>query len=331
MTYESTTILSVQNLKTYFYTERGIALAVDDVSFDIPAGKTLALVGESGCGKSMTALSILGLVPNPPGKILGGKIIFENTDLVSIPNAQMRNIRGNDVSMIFQEPMTSLNPVFRISDQIGSIIRLHQGLGKAEALDASISLLEQVGIPAPEERVHDYPHKMSGGMRQRIMIAMALACNPKVLIADEPTTALDVTIQAQILDLLRKLQKERGMAILLITHDLGVVAEMADEVAIMYAGKIVERGTVKSVFAEKSHPYTQGLFDSLPNINQHDERLQTIRGQVPAATDFPEGCRFHPRCPRAMQACTKSIPPESTIAADHSTNCWLYDEKKWQP
>ncbi|MFP6596880.1 MAG: ABC transporter ATP-binding protein, partial [Candidatus Hydrogenedentota bacterium] len=248
MTSDPQAILSVQNLKTYFYTERGVALAVDDVSFDITEGKTLALVGESGCGKSMTALSILGLVPDPPGKIVGGKVMFQDQDLVGLRASEMRNIRGNDVSMIFQEPMTSLNPVFRIGDQIASILRLHQGLSKADAHKSAINLLEQVGIPAPESRVNDYPHQMSGGMRQRVMIAMALACNPKVLIADEPTTALDVTIQAQILDILRKLQKDRGMAIILITHDLGVVAEMADEVAIMYAGKIIERGSAVTVF-----------------------------------------------------------------------------------
>ncbi|MBN4046699.1 ABC transporter ATP-binding protein [bacterium AH-315-P07] len=326
MSSEIKAVLSVKNLKTYFYTERGVALAVDDVSFEIPEGKTLALVGESGCGKSMTALSILGLIPDPPGKIVSGSVLFEGRDLVSLPPKEMRGIRGNDISMIFQEPMTSLNPVFRIGDQIGSILRLHEGLDKASANKAAIGLLEQVGIPAPESRVNDYPHQMSGGMRQRVMIAMALACNPKVLIADEPTTALDVTIQAQILDLLRDLQKQRGMAILLITHDLGVVAEMADEVAIMYAGKIIERGPITSVFAVKSHPYTQGLFNSLPNINARDERLETIKGQVPAATDFPDGCRFHPRCPKAMQVCMHKEPTENAIDSDHTTHCWLYDE-----
>ncbi len=327
MSESTTPILSVRNLQTFFYTERGTALAVDDVSFDISAGKTLAIVGESGCGKSMTALSMLGLVPNPPGKIVGGEIIFDGQDLLKLSNAEMREIRGNDISMIFQEPMTSLNPVFRIGDQIGSILRLHQGLSKQEAHNASIELLTQVGIPAPESRVKDYPHQMSGGMRQRVMIAMALACNPKVLIADEPTTALDVTIQAQILDLLRTLQKERGMAILLITHDLGVVAEMADEVAIMYAGKIIEQAPAQSLFNEKAHSYTQGLFNSLPNLDAPSDRLETILGQVPAATDFPNGCRFHPRCPNAMQVCTESIPGQCRIAQDHKVNCWLYDDK----
>ncbi len=273
----------------------------------------------------MTALSLLGLVPDPPGKIVGGEILFVGEDLLKLSGKALRDIRGNDVSMIFQEPMTSLNPVFRVGDQIGSILRLHQGLTKAEARAASIELLTQVGIPAPESRVNDYPHQMSGGMRQRVMIAMALACNPKVLIADEPTTALDVTIQAQILDLLRKLQQERGMAILLITHDLGVVAEMADEVAIMYAGKIIERAPTASLFDEKAHPYTQGLYNSLPNLDALSERLQTIRGQVPAATDFPSGCRFHPRCPHAMQVCAQAEPKACSITEDHTASCWLFD------
>ena len=327
MSSEPSAILSVRNLQTFFYTDRGVARAVDDVSFDVHAGKTLALVGESGCGKSMTALSILGLVPDPPGKIVGGKVLFQDRDLVNLPQHEMRKIRGNDITMIFQEPMTSLNPVFRIGDQIGAILRLHQKLSKTEARKAAIGLLEQVGIPAPKSRIDDYPHQMSGGMRQRVMIAMALGCNPKVLIADEPTTALDVTIQAQILDLLRKLQDERGMAIVLITHDLGVVAETADEVAIMYAGKIIERGPVASVFKNKAHPYTQGLFDSLPHIHHEDNRLRTIRGQVPASTDYPKGCHFHPRCPNAMQICTQSEPASHALDATSSVHCWLHDEK----
>ena len=326
MSSETSAALSVRNLKTYFFTERGTALAVDDVSFDIPAGKTLALVGESGCGKSITALSVLGLVPDPPGKIVGGEILFEGRDLVKAAGPQMREIRGNDISMIFQEPMTSLNPVYRVGAQISSIIRLHQKLSKPDARAAAIDLLNQVGIPAPETRVDDYPHQMSGGMRQRVMIAMALACNPKVLIADEPTTALDVTIQAQILDLLRKLQQERGMAMLLITHDLGVVAEMADEVAIMYAGKIIEHGTAHDLFAQKAHPYTQGLFGALPSSSEHTDRLTTIRGQVPAATDFPSGCRFHPRCPKAMAVCASEVPVCLNAEADHEVYCWLYDK-----
>ena len=327
MDNDPTPILSVEHLKTYFYTERGTALAVDDVSFDLHPGKTLALVGESGCGKSMTALSILGLVPDPPGKIVDGRVLFEDRDLVKCSEVEMRKIRGNDVSMIFQEPMTSLNPVFRVGTQIGSILRMHQGVSKSDARSAAIDLLTQVGIPAPESRVDDYPHQMSGGMRQRVMIAMALACNPKVLIADEPTTALDVTIQAQILDLLRSLQQERGMAILLITHDLGVVAEMADEVAIMYAGKIIEQAPAKTLFQQKSHPYTQGLFNSLPNLHQHDTRLETIEGQVPAATDFPSGCRFHPRCPHVMDRCKLEEPTCFTSGENHHVHCWHVSEQ----
>lgn len=325
MNSSTESILSVQNLKTYFYVEAGEAQAVDDVSFDLPAGKTLALVGESGCGKSMTALSIMRLVPDPPGKTVNGEILFEGKNLLDMNDKEMREIRGNDISMIFQEPMTSLNPVFRVGNQIASIVRLHRGLDKKAARDAAIDLLDQVGIPAPESRVDDYPHQMSGGMRQRVMIAMALACNPKVLIADEPTTALDVTIQAQILDLLRKLQRERGMALLLITHDLGVVAEMADEVAIMYAGKIIERAPAETLFAQRSHPYSQGLFDSLPSQSQLGNRLDTITGQVPAATHFPSGCRFHPRCPKAMEVCRQSIPKQTSLSADHDVSCWLHD------
>lgn len=318
-------ILSVRNLKTYFFIEAGEAQAVDDVSFDLPAGKTLALVGESGCGKSVTALSIMRLVPDPPGKIVNGQILFEGQDLMDMDDAGMREIRGNDISMIFQEPMTSLNPVFRVGNQIASILRLHRGLGKKAARAQAIDLLDQVGIPAPESRVDDYPHQMSGGMRQRVMIAMALACNPKVLIADEPTTALDVTIQAQILDLLRKLQQERGMALLLITHDLGVVAEMADEVAIMYAGKVIEQAPADDLFSNRAHPYSQGLFNSLPGQYRSGNRLETITGQVPAATHFPSGCRFHPRCPKAMQICQESIPDKTSLSTNHDVNCWLHD------
>ncbi|PCJ61210.1 MAG: peptide ABC transporter ATP-binding protein [Candidatus Hydrogenedentota bacterium] len=326
MPEDSSPILSVTNLKTHFFIESGIACAVDGVSFDIPAGKTLAIVGESGCGKSVTALSIMRLVPDPPGKIVEGTIHFEGRNIMELDGPAMREIRGNDISMIFQEPMTSLNPVFTVGDQIGSILRLHRKLDKKQARSAAVDLLNQVGIPSPEDRVEDYPHQLSGGMRQRVMIAMALACDPKLLIADEPTTALDVTIQAQILDLLRKLQQERGMALLLITHDLGVVAEMADEVAIMYAGKIIERAPVKELFDKKSHPYAQGLFDSLPHAENIGGRLNTIAGQVPAATHFPDGCRFHPRCPKAMRICAQREPKAITLSPDHTVSCWLHDE-----
>ncbi|MEX2016552.1 MAG: ABC transporter ATP-binding protein [Candidatus Hydrogenedentales bacterium] len=320
-------ILRVANLKTYFYTDAGVARAVDDVSFTLEAGKTLALVGESGCGKSMTALSILRLVPDPPGKIVGGKVLFQGEDLVQASERRMRQIRGNDISMIFQEPMTSLNPVFRVGHQIGAALRLHRNLDKHTARRAAIDLLDQVGIPAPEKRVDDYPHQMSGGMRQRVMIAMALACDPKVLMADEPTTALDVTIQAQILELLKQLQEKREMALLLITHDLGVVAETADDVAIMYAGEIIERAPVRALFARPGHPYTEGLFESLPQVEQRGHRLKPIYGNVPAATHFPAGCRFHPRCPYMMETCTTEHPPEFALGPGHGAACWLHDAK----
>ena len=325
MTDSSDTSLSVRNLKTYFSLESGEALAVDDVSFDIRAGRTFALVGESGCGKTVTALSIMRLVPDPPGRIVGGEIRLHGRDLLSGPEKNMLAVRGNEVSMIFQEPMTSLNPVFRVGNQIASTILLHnhKSLSKAQARSATIDLLESVGIPSPEQRVDDYPHQLSGGMRQRVMIAMALACEPKLLIADEPTTALDVTIQAQILDLLRKQQEERGMAILLITHDLGVVAEMAHEVAIMYAGKIVEEGSASTLFKERSHPYTAGLFDSIPTLAHRGKRLKTISGQVPAATDFPSGCRFHPRCPKVLERCAGECPVLEPRGKDHRVSCWL--------
>ena len=321
----ATPILSVRELQTYFFTDAGVARAVDGVSFDVHPGKTLALVGESGCGKSITALSILRLIPEPPGRIVGGSILFEGRDLLMANASDMRTLRGNAISMVFQEPMTSLNPVFRVGDQIGAVLRLHRGLSKMQARQAVVDLLAQVGIPAPEERVDNYPHQMSGGMRQRVMIAMALACDPKVLIADEPTTALDVTIQAQILDLLRKLQRERGMAIILITHDLGVVAESADDVAIMYAGRIIEQAPVRELFANRSHPYTQGLFDSLPEVGAERARLQAIRGNVPPATQFPAGCRFHPRCPHAMTVCTSDEPALFNIGENHRCACWLRD------
>ncbi len=323
--HEQKPALRIQGLKTYFYTDAGVARAVDDVSLDIPAGKTLALVGESGCGKSVTALSILRLVPRPPGRIVGGKVMLDGQDLLGISERAMRSIRGNRISMIFQEPMTSLNPVFRVGRQIAAILTLHRGLSRADARAAAIDLLDKVGIPSPEQRVDDYPHQMSGGMRQRAMIAMALACDPELLIADEPTTALDVTIQAQILDLLRNLQQQRGMAIMLITHDLGVVAETADEVAIMYAGKIVEQAAVSDLFAHPRHPYTLGLFGSLPKLGARRERLKTIPGQVPAATDFPQGCRFHPRCHYAMDTCAQQEPPLEDVAPGHRAACWLHD------
>ncbi len=305
--------------------DEGVAKAVDGVSFEIAAGKTMALVGESGCGKSVTALSVLRLIPDPPGKIVDGEIVLDGTTTRKASEATMRTLRGNAVSMIFQEPMTSLNPVFRVGRQIGAVLELHQGLDKLQARQRTVELLDKVGIPLPEDRVDDFPHQMSGGMRQRVMIAMALACSPSLLIADEPTTALDVTIQAQILELLRQLQEESGMAILLITHNLGVVAEMADEVAIMYAGKFVEQADVHDLFEKPLHPYTAALFESIPTLESMGERLHSIQGQVPAATDFPDGCRFHPRCPYAMECCRSSEPKLLTVGQRRRVACWLHD------
>ncbi|MFM1922083.1 MAG: hypothetical protein RLZZ303_3717 [Candidatus Hydrogenedentota bacterium] len=319
-------LLSVRNLRTHFFSDRGVARAVDGVSFDLHAGKTLALVGESGCGKSVTAMSILRLIASPPGRIVEGEVLFEGRDLVGLPEQELQRVRGNDISMIFQEPMTSMNPVFRVGDQVAAVLRLHQGLDKKDALDRCVALFKQVGIPAPESRVRDYPHQMSGGMLQRVMIAMALACGPRLLIADEPTTALDVTVQAQILDLLRQLQADTGMALLMITHDLGVVAEMADDVAVMYAGEIVERAPVAELYARPSHPYTRGLFASLPAINRAS-RLNTIPGAVPPATRFPEGCRFHPRCPEAMPRCSSQPPGLTRMSTSHAAACWLLEDR----
>ncbi len=325
MTDDRKPLVRVRDLRTSFYTDAGVARAVDGVSFDIEAGKTMALVGESGCGKSVTSLSILRLIPNPPGRIEGGSVEFNGVNLLDLTEPEMRGMRGNNISMIFQEPMTSLNPVFRVGGQIASAIRVHKDVSKAEARNQAIELLEKVGIPAPESRVDDYPHQLSGGMRQRVMIAMALACGPKLLIADEPTTALDVTIQAQILDLLQALQAETGMAILLVTHNLGIVADVADDVLIMYAGKIVERGPIGEVYKAPQHPYTIGLFESLPSMHHRGDRLATIRGQVPAATRFPEGCRFHPRCAHAMDVCKTREPAMIEQSDVHRVACWLHD------
>lgn len=320
-------LLSIENLKTYFHTDQGVAKAVDGVSFDLHAGKTLAVVGESGCGKSVTALSILGLIPQPPGKIAGGSIRFSGRELLGLSPREFRSVRGNDISMIFQEPMTSMNPSFRVGRQISAAIRLHRKLDARDARAETIRLLGQVGIPAPEIRVDDFPHQMSGGMLQRAMIAMALACDPQVLIADEPTTALDVTVQAQILALLKQLQDDRGMAIMLITHDLGVVAETADDVVVMYAGKKVEHAPAQDLFDRPQHPYTRELFASLPSMNAGRDRLSTIMGNVPAATDFPAGCRFHPRCPDVMPRCRTEEPPLFDTGAGHCAACWLHADK----
>jgi oligopeptide/dipeptide ABC transporter ATP-binding protein len=303
-------LLEVRDLVVEFRTERGVIRAVDHSSFDIPRGKTLGVVGESGCGKSVTALSIMRLIPNPPGRILGGPIRYEGKNLLDLDDAALRAIRGNKISMIFQEPMTSLNPVFTTGEQVAEALRLHQGKSKKEALETAIEMFKLVGIPSPEERVHNYPHQMSGGMRQRVMIAMALACKPDLLIADEPTTALDVTIQAQILELLRSLQDELGMSIMLITHDLGVVAETCDEVIVMYAGRVVEKADTTELFTSPHHHYTQGLLRSVPGGTgeAHQDRLQEIPGMVPALHELPAGCKFQDRCPAVADRCRAEEP-----------------------
>ena len=303
------TTLDVRELRTSFFTEDGEVCAVDGVSFSVAKGNTLGIVGESGCGKSVTSLSIMRLIPDPPGRIVSGSITYNGADLLRLPERQMRKIRGNEISMIFQEPMTSLNPVFTIGNQVAEAIRLHQNLGRGAAHERAIEMLKLVGIPSPERRVDEYPHQLSGGMRQRVMIAMALSCNPQVLIADEPTTALDVTIQAQILDLLRDLQKRVGMALILITHDLGVIAEMADEIAVMYAGKIVERGPVDEIFAHPEHPYTRGLMESVPTLGRK-KRLEAIPGIVPNLLELPQGCRFQGRCKWVTDPC-RGLEPNS--------------------
>jgi oligopeptide/dipeptide ABC transporter ATP-binding protein len=315
-------LLQVRNLETSFFTPEGQVRAIDGVSFGIGEGKTLGLVGESGCGKSVTSLSIMRLIPSPPGKIVGGEIFYRGRDLLKLNNEAMRKIRGNEISMIFQEPMTSLNPVFTVGNQIGEAISLHQGLGKKETRQKTIEMLRLVKIADPQSRVDSYPHQLSGGMRQRVMIAMALSCNPSLLIADEPTTALDVTIQAQILELMKELQEKIGMALLLITHDLGVVAEQADEVAIMYAGKIVERSNTQAIFNQPFHPYTVGLLNSLPNIGgMKKKRLDAIPGMVPNPLNLPSGCRFRDRCPKAAELCAQSEPQLVEKEPGHTVAC----------
>jgi len=318
-------LLAVDNLRTWFHTSAGPAKAVDGVSFSIDAGKTLAIVGESGCGKTVTALSILQLIPTPPGEFVSGSIEFDGLDLLEIPRTELRAIRGGRIGMIFQEPGTSLNPVFTVGAQIAEAITLHRKIPASELRGEVLKSLKAVRVNDPERRIDQYPHEMSGGMKQRIMIAMALSCNPQLLIADEPTTAVDVTIQARILDLLRQMQAERGMAILLITHDLGVVAELADEVVVMYAGKIVERASALGLFTKPRHPYTQGLFASLPRVDRKERRLVAIEGSVPAATHFPEGCRFRERCPHAGPECLRE-PSLVTLADGHQVACWKHEE-----
>jgi peptide/nickel transport system ATP-binding protein/oligopeptide transport system ATP-binding protein len=318
-------LVEVKNLKTYFYTEEGVVKAVDGVDYEIYPGETLGIVGESGCGKSVTSLSIMRLVESPPGRIEAGEINFKGTDLTKLSEKEMRKIRGNDISMIFQEPMTSLNPVYTVGDQIVEAIMLHKGVKRKEARRQAIEMLQKVGIPLPEQRVDEYPHQLSGGMRQRVMIAMALSCDPQLLIADEPTTALDVTIQAQILELMNSLKESYGMAIMMITHDLGVIAEVSDRVAVMYAGKVVEYTDVDTLFDDPKHPYTWGLMNSIPKLDKDVDRLEAIPGSVPSPLNFPEGCKFNTRCPLAEGKCYDVEPPLEDTDGGHMVRCWRYE------
>ena len=321
----SENLLEVRDLVTAFHTDEGVVRAVDGVSFEVKDGGTLGIVGESGCGKSVTSLSIMRLLPTPPARYERGQILFAGKDLLTLSERDMRALRGAEISMIFQEPMTSLNPVYTVGDQIVEAIRLHQNVGKKQARDKAVDMLRLVGIPAPEERVSAYPHQLSGGMRQRVMIAMALSCEPKLLIADEPTTALDVTIQAQILELLARLRKELGMSVMLITHDLGVVAEFVEEIAVMYAGRVVERAPTRELFQRPLHPYTRGLLSSVPSYgdNAKKRRLPTIRGMVPDLSRLPEGCRFRERCDEAIEICSKIDPMLTSVPSDpeHRVAC----------
>ena len=318
-------LLDVRGLRTYFHVMDGEVKAVDGVDFSLARGQTLGLVGESGCGKSVTALSIMRLIDNPPGKIVDGEIWFDGRDLLQLSDSEIHDVRGNDIAMVFQEPMTSLNPVFTVGDQIAEAVRLHQHVGGSEARDRAIEALRLVGVPAPERRVRQYPHELSGGMRQRVMIAMALSCNPKLLIADEPTTALDVTIQAQILELIKEIQARTGTALLLITHDLGVVAETVQHVAVMYAGRIVEQGTAEQVLLVPKHPYTQGLLSSIPGKQRRGQQLSVIKGVVPNPFRMPPGCKFEPRCPYAWNLCRSQEPQLETSPGDRRTvRCFLH-------
>ncbi len=329
MAMAAETILELRNLKTHFHTPEGVVKAVDGVSYALQAGETLGVVGESGCGKSVTALSILGLIPQPPGEISGDGIYFEDRELTGLSTREMRRIRGNQISMIFQEPMTSLNPVLTVGFQIAEAIKRHQGLPRKTALERAVDMLDLVGIPLPHQRAKEYPHQLSGGMRQRAMIAMALSCRPKILLADEPTTALDVTIQAQILDLMLQLKEETGTAIILITHDLGLVAETCERVVVMYAGKIVEEAPVDDVFDQPLHPYTVGLLQSIPKLRTDPQqglrtRLQEIPGVVPSLNRLPRGCAFRPRCPQAFDQCSQREPQLQEVSPGHFVSCFLY-------
>ena len=323
-------ILEVRNLRTSFATESGWVHAVDNVSFDVRKGEAVALVGESGCGKSVTAMSIMRLI-TPPGKITGGEIRFKGLDLATLSEREMRNVRGDDIAMVFQEPMTSLNPVFKIGAQVAEAIRIHRKVSRKEARKLAGDMLELVAIPDPRKRLDDYPHQLSGGMRQRVMIAMALSCDPELLIADEPTTALDVTIQAQIMELLASLQQRLGLAILLITHDLGIVAEFCERVVVMYTGRVVEESPVRELFAAPAHPYTRGLLKSLPSVSAGDpaapHRLPTIKGMVPPISNLPRGCKFNPRCPDVMDICLGNEPARMIVSPGHDARCYLHGDE----
>ena len=324
-------LLEVDNLKMYFHTEDGIVHAVDGVSYTLDRGETLGVVGESGSGKSVTAMTIMGLISMPPGKIEGGRVLYRGHSLLDMSEEEMQHIRGNDIAMIFQDPMTSLNPVYKIGKQVGEGLRLHRGYSKQEALKRATELLDLVGIPEPEKRVNEYPHQFSGGMRQRVMIAMALACQPSLLICDEPTTALDVTIQAQILQLIDHMREELGTAVMLITHDMGVVSEMADWVAVMYAGHLVEYTTAGELFTNPKHPYSIGLINSIPSMDDAVEKLYAIPGSVPMLNELPTGCPFHPRCPYAKDVCRTKCPHVSPLNGDenHTVACWMFDSVEW--
>ncbi|MCP4274039.1 MAG: ABC transporter ATP-binding protein [Gammaproteobacteria bacterium] len=324
----SDVVLEVKNLKTYFHTNEGVIPAVDGVDFTLKKGKTLCVVGESGCGKSVTAFTVMRLIPMPPGKVESGEILYNGKNLVKFTENEMRDIRGNEIAMIFQEPMTSLNPVYTIGNQIVEAIVLHQKVKPKEARQRAIKMLEKVGLPDAPKRVDEYPHQMSGGMKQRVMIAMALSCNPEVLIADEPTTALDVTIQAQILDLLKHLKETEGMSIMLITHDLAVVSEVADEVLVMYASKVVENAGVNEIFNAPKHPYTQGLIKAIPKLGNRVDRLNEIPGQVPKPQNYPKGCHFADRCPHVMDICRQKDPGMEEVSTGHLVSCFLYGEGK---
>ena len=326
-------LLSIENLGTCFDTDDGVVQSVRQVSLTLDAGETLALVGESGCGKSVTALSVMRLIPTPPGRFTSGRILFSGRNLLELTEAEMQRVRGNQIGMIFQEPMTSLNPIFTVGDQIMEVVLRHENISQQQARARALEMLKRVAIPSPEARLDQYPHELSGGMKQRVMTAMAIACQPQLLIADEPTTALDVTVQAQILDLLDKLRQDTRMSILLITHNLGIVAQYADRVAVMYSGKIVEEGPVTSIFESPQHPYTQGLLNSLPKEDPR-AKLETIPGMVPHPARLPRGCAFHPRCPEAHPPCRETVPGWFTPSPEdpeHRVACWLYDPSRTQP